>query len=89
MKIEKSMQYILLDLRILQYDEKDNDTEKTGFLPKMINVDQDELKSEEFSKIITNRFLVERGNYHFIFLTSSTDTFSEFESNFYMVNKYT
>jgi hypothetical protein len=86
MKIEKSMQYILLDLRILQYDEKDNDTEKTGFLPKMINVDQDELKSEDFSKIITDRFLFERGSYHFIFLTTSTDTFSDFESNYYTDN---
>ena len=86
MKIEKKMQYILLDLRILKYDEEDNDTEKTGFLPKMINVDQDELKSEEFSKIITNRFLVERGNYHFIFLTSSTDTFSDFELKYYTDN---
>ena len=86
MKIAKKYQNILLDLRILKYDEKDDDTEKTGFLPMMINVDQDELKSEDFSKIITNRFVVERGNYHFIFLTSSTDTFSEFESNFYMDN---
>ena len=86
MKIEKKMKNILLDLRILKYDEKDDDTEKTGFLPMMINVDQDELKSEDFSKIITNRFLVERGIYHFIFLTSSTDTFSDFERNFYMDN---
>ena len=43
MKIEKNMQYILLDLRILNYEEEDDDTEKTGFLPMMINVDQDEL----------------------------------------------
>ena len=86
MKIEKKMQNILLDLRILKYGEEDDDTEKTGFLPMMINVDQDELKSEDFSKIITNRFLVERGNYHFVFLTSSTDTFSDFENNYYMDN---
>ena len=86
MKIEKKMQHILLDLRILKYDEEDDDTEKTGFLTMMINVDQDELKSEEFSKIITNRFLVERGNYHFIFLTSSTDTFSHFERDYYTDN---
>ena len=86
MKIEKKMQNILLDLRILKYDEKDDDTEKTGFLPMMINVDQDELKSEDFSKTITNRFLVERGNYHFIFLTSSTDNFSKFEEEFYTDN---
>ena len=86
MKIQKNMQYILLDLRILNYGEEDDDTEKTGFLPMMINVDQDELKSEDFSKIITDRFTVERGNYHFIFLTSSTDNFTKFERDFYMDN---
>ena len=86
MKIEKKMQNILLDLRILKYDEQDDDTEKTGFLPMMVNVDQDELKSEDFSKIITDRFKVERGNYHFIFLTSSTDTFADFESKYYKDN---
>jgi len=86
MKIDKKMKHILLDLRILNYGEEEDDTEKTGFLPMMINVDQDELKSEDFSKIITNRFLMERGNYHFIFLTSSTDNFSDFENKFYMDN---
>jgi hypothetical protein len=51
----------------------------------MICVDQDELKSPEFNKVITARFVPERGLYHFIFLTSTTDTFSEFE-NFYLDN---
>ena len=83
MKIEKKMQYILLDLRILNYDEEDDDTEKTGFLPMMINVDQNELKSEDFNKITSNRFANERGNYHFYFLTSSTENFSLFESKYY------
>ena len=82
--IEKTMQYILLDLRILEYGEDDSDADKTGFLPSMINVQQDELKSEDFSSIMTNRFISERGNYHFIFLTTSTDTFSDFESNYYI-----
>jgi hypothetical protein len=86
MKIEKKMNYILLDLRILNYEEEDDDTEKTGFLPMMINVDQNELKSEDFNKITTNRFMNERGNYHFYFLTSSTDTFSVFESKYYTEN---
>ena len=86
MKIEKKMQYILLDLRILNYEEEDDDTEKTGFLPMMINVDQNELKSEDFNKITSNRFANERGNYHFYFLTSSTDNFSLFESKYYTEN---
>jgi hypothetical protein len=86
MKIEKKMEYILLDLRILQYDENEDDSDKTGFLPKMIAVSQEELKSEDFSNIMTNRFITERGNYHFIFLTTTTDTFSNFEANYYMDN---
>jgi hypothetical protein len=88
MKIEKNIKYILLDLRILQYggNQEDDDLDKTGFLPNMINVDQEELKSQEFSQVITDRFVPERGIYHFIFLTSSTDTFSEFENNFYFDN---
>ena len=85
MKIQKNMKYILLDLRILQYDE-DDDSAKTGFLPMMINVSQKELKSEGFSNIMINRFITERGNYHFILLTSTTDTFSNFENNYYLDN---
>ena len=88
MKIEKKIKYILLDLRILQYggNEKDDDLDKTGFLPNMINVDQEELKSQDLSRVLTDRFVQERGFYHFIFLTSSTDTFTKFESKFYMEN---
>jgi hypothetical protein len=82
--IEKTMQYILLDLRILDYGEDESDSDKTGFLPSMINVPQEELKSDDISSIMTNRFLLERGDYHFIFLTTSTDTFNEFESNYYI-----
>ena len=81
--ILKTMQYILLDLRILEYSDEESDSDKTGFLPSMISVLQEELKSEDFSEIMTNRFISERGNYHFIFLTSSTDTFNDFESNYY------
>ena len=86
MKIQKNMKYILLDLRIFQYDKDQNDKEKTGFLPMMINESQEVLKSEDFSNIMTNRFITERGNYHFIFLTSTTDTFANFENNYYMDN---
>ena len=65
------------------YSDEESDSDKTGFLPSMISVLQEELKSEDFSEIITNRFISERGNYHFIFLTTSTDTFNDFESNYY------
>lgn len=83
--IIKDLEYILIDLRILEYDlnTNENDKEKTGFLPKMINLSQEELKSEELSGILTDKYIEERGKYHFMFLTSTTDTFTKFESKFY------
>ena len=52
----------------------------------MINVDQDELKTEEIDEIISKRYINERGLFHFIFLTSSTDAFLNFEEKFYKIN---
>ena len=82
--IEKTMQYILIDLRILDYGkEEESETDRTASIPCLITVQQDELKSDDFPDIMTNRFISERGNYHFVFLTSETDTFTDFESQFY------
>ena len=88
LKVEKKMKFFLLDLRILEYGLKkeENETDKTGYLPLMINVDQEELKMEEINDIITNRYINERGQYHFIFLTTNTDAFLDFEEKFYKVN---
>ena len=83
MKIEKEMKYLLFDLRINPYNDINN---PTGSLPDKINLSQEELKSLDFDKIITERFLNERGNYHFIFLSSETDTFNDFEKNYYKDN---
>jgi hypothetical protein len=88
MKVQKNMNFFLLDLRILEYgvDKEENESDKTGYLPKMINVDQEELKSEEIDDIITKRYINERGKYHFIFLTTNTDAFLNFEEKFYKEN---
>ena len=50
MHIEKKLEFILIDLRILEKDLKNNDSylDKTGFLPKMIQLDQEELTAEIF-----------------------------------------
>ena len=40
----------------------------------------------DFSSILTNKFLNQRGNYHFIFLSSETDTFNNFEKKYYKDN---
>ena len=88
LKVEKKMKFFLLDLRILEYglNKEENESDKTGYLPLMINVAQEELKSEEIDSIIAKRYINERGIYHFIFLTTSTDAFLNFEEKFYKTN---
>ena len=88
LKIEKNMKFFLLDLRILEYgiNKEENESDKTGYLPLMINVDQAELKSEDIDDIICKRYINERGIFHFIFLTTSTDAFLNFEEKFYKIN---
>ena len=87
MKLEKNFKYFIFDLRMKQNKEGININE-TGYLPqeKKINISQEELKSLDFSTIITNRFLNQRGIYHFIFISSETDNFNNFEKNYYKDN---
>lgn len=84
MKIEKEIKYVLLDLRILEYGTFENMKEKTGFLPNMIMVEQKELKRHDFHEKINERFINDKGQFHFVFLTSKTDYFREFENNYYI-----
>ena len=84
MKINKKIEYILLDLRILEYGSFEDENEKTGFLPKMIMVEQNELKSDDFVEKIKERFLSDKGHYHFIFMTSRTSYFKSFEDDYYI-----
>ena len=88
LKINKNMNFFLLDLRILEYglNKEENESDKTGYLKLMINVDQEELKSEDIDNVISERYINERGKYHFIFLTTSTDAFLNFEEKFYKIN---
>ena len=88
MKINKKIEYILLDLRILEYGSFEDENEKTGFLPKMIMVEQNELKSDDFVEKIKERFLNDKGHYHFIFMTSKTDYFNNFEDNYYIEKQF-
>lgn len=83
MEVYKNINYIFFDLRILEYGSFENSDEKTGFLPKMIMVEQDELKKEDFAKNTAERFLGDKGNYHFVFMTNKTDYFKDYEENYY------
>ena len=82
MKLDKNIQSLLFDLR-LEFNE---DFKESGSLPEKINISQEELKSLDFDQIIAKRFLNQRGNYHFIFLSSETSTFINFEKNYYFDN---
>ena len=83
LKYEKEINNILLDLRIFQNVSYEEDTSKTAFLPKMIMVEQKELISDKLESIISERFSQDKGKYHFIFLTSKTDYFVEYENIYY------
>ena len=82
-KIDKRMKYILLDLRILEFETFENEKEKTPFMPQMITIEQNELKSIDFPEKITKRFLKDKGTYHFIFMTSQSN-FESLEDNIYI-----
>ena len=84
MKIEKELNYILVDLRMIENKEEKMD--RDDFWTKVIEVNQEELKSEEINEILAEKYIDQRGKFNFIFLTSTTDDFSKFESDFYKEN---
>ena len=81
MKLKKDLNCILLDLRILEFEGQD---EKTGFLPRVIKIEQKTLNDENFTNSMVERFTEDKGNNHLIFMTSKTDFFNEYEENFYV-----
>ena len=78
LKINKKSKYILLDLRIIEFEKK----QKYSFLPQMIMIEKDELKSKFFTEKITERFLKDKGSYHFIFMTSESSNIDNLEDSF-------
>ena len=84
MKIEKELNYIIVDLRITE--NKIDKMELDGFWKKVIEWNQEELKSEGINELLAEKYFDLRGKFHFILLTSTTDTFSKFESDFYKNN---
>ena len=84
MKVVKNINYILLDLRILRHGSFETSDERTGFLPMMIMVEQEELRSNDFADTMVERFMKDKGNYHFVFLTNRTDYFKRYEDTYYV-----
>ena len=73
MKIEKNINYILFDLRILEKGKFESNNEKTGFLPQLIMIKQKEINDDNLINIMNNRFSEVKNKYHFIFMTSKTE----------------
>ena len=84
MKIEKQLNYVLIDLTMTE--NKEYKMDKDRFWKKVIEINQEELKSEEINEKLAEKLIEQRGKYHFNFLTSTTDYFSKFESDFYKIN---
>ena len=81
MKIKRDLNYILLDLRISEFEDH---IEGIGFIPRVILIEQKTLKSKYFTDTMVQRFNADKGKSHLIFMTSKTDFFNTFEENFYI-----
>ena len=92
--LTNKLNYIIIDLRILEFGTFEDENEKTGFLPQMIMLEQKELKDENLPENLTERFKKDKGLYHIILLTSKTNYFNDFEDDYYKeiehnnLNKY-
>ena len=82
LNIKKDIKFIFVDLRILS-EKRNKDEFASGFLPNMIMIEQSELSSSKIDSILAERFNKEKGKYHFVFITSHTDYFKDYEDNFY------
>ena len=87
MKIEKEINYILFDLRILDKGKFEKNNEKSGFLPQMIMIKQKELNDDNLINIMNNRFNEVKNKYHFIFITSKIDCLNNNKENNFDIKK--
>ena len=85
MKIEKKMNYIILDLRLYEPSQFKSEEEffKMGIISGSLEINKEDLLSGDIDKLLSNRLLSIRGDHHIILMTSRTDYFSEFEDKFY------
>ena len=85
--LTKDIKFIFVDLRIFSGKDKKSDSQTIGFLPNMIMIEQEELQLSNIHEILLERFNKEKGKYHFVFITSNTDYFKDYEDNFYEFNE--
>ena len=85
LKIEKNLNYIILDLRLYEpsHFKDEEDFLKMGIISGTVQINKEELLSGDIDKLLSSRLLSIRGDNHIILMTSRTDHFNEFEERFY------
>ena len=85
MKIEKNLNYTILDLRLFtpSFFKEDDDYFKMGFVSGMMAIEKEELKLDNIDSLLSSRLDSIRGKNHIILMTSKTDYFSDFEQKYY------
>jgi hypothetical protein len=88
LEINKSINYILLDLRVFppSFLQNEDNYFSLGFVSGMMAIDKEELESEDLDKLLSSHLLSIRGKNHIVLMTSKTDYFNEFEEKFYSKN---
>jgi hypothetical protein len=81
MKIEKDINYIILDLRISEKGFFITSNEKSGFIPHLTMIDHKDINNNDLLDAIDNRFKDLKNNYHFIFMTSKAECINESEKD--------
>ena len=85
MKIKKSIEYKIIDLRLFSSNLFKNNDEyfKMGFLSGTMFINREQLISDNIGELLSSLLLSIRGKNHIILMTQKTDYFSEFEEKYY------
>jgi len=81
MKIEKDINYIILDLRISEKGFFVTSNEKSGFLPHLTMIDHKDINNNDLLNVIDNRFKDLKNKYHFILMISKAECINESEKD--------
>ena len=98
--IKKKILYIIIDIRIydFEYGDIDESNDKNnnniifndiypGFLPKTIRLTQEQMYSKDYPQNILKDYKEEKDKYHFIIITSDTKNYFNYEHKFYKYTK--
>ena len=81
-RFEKRIKHLILDLRTI--DNIANITPRhPGYLPQTLPITESELVDSSYPHNLVEKFYKDKEKYHFLFITSQTDYFKEYEDKYY------